>query len=45
MLSNDVYIYFTLKKKIGKIVNLKKHAETLRSIVNLVLNASLKFNF
>ena len=31
--SNDIYIYFALEKEIGKIAVLKKHAETLRSIL------------
>ena len=33
-LSNDTRIHFALKKEIGKISILKKHAETLRSILN-----------
>ena len=32
-ISNDIYIHFALEKKIGKIVILKKQAETLRSIL------------
>ena len=32
-LSNDIYIYFALEKEIGKIIILKKHAETLHSIL------------
>ena len=34
-LSNDISIYFALEKEIIKIVILRKHAETLRSIVNI----------
>ena len=33
--SNDIYIYFALEKEIGKIVVLKKHAETLCSILRI----------
>ena len=35
-LSNDIYIHFAFqKKKLGKIVILKKHVETLRSIFKI----------
>ena len=33
-LSNNIYIHFALEKEVEKIVVLKKHAETLRSILN-----------
>ena len=33
-LSSDICIYFALEKELAKIVILKKHAETLRSILN-----------
>ena len=33
-LSNDTYNHFALEKEIGKIVILKKHVETLHSILN-----------
>ena len=33
-LSSDIYIYFALEKELATIVILKKHAETLRSILN-----------
>ena len=33
-LFNDIYIHFALEKEIGKIIILKKHPETLHSILN-----------
>ena len=33
MLSNDIHIYFALEKEIEKIAILKKHTETLRTIL------------
>ena len=33
-LSSDICIYFALEKELVKIVILKKHAETMRSILN-----------
>ena len=33
---NDIYIHFALGKELGKIVILKKHAETLCFIINLM---------
>ena len=34
VISNDIYIYFAAEKELGKILILKKHADTLRSILN-----------
>ena len=36
-LSNDVHTHFTLEKEIGKIAILKKHRETLHSILKLLI--------
>ena len=36
MLSNDIFIHFEFEKEIGKILILKKHAETLRSVFNVI---------
>ena len=41
-LSNDIHIHFVLEKGIGKIAILKKHTETLRSI--LKRKKCLRFN-
>ena len=35
--SNDIHIYFALEKEIGKIAILKKHTETLLSILKAKL--------
>ena len=39
--SNNIYIHFSLEKGIGKIVILKKHAETLHSILKILLRLFL----
>ena len=39
--SKDIYIHFSLEKEIGKIVILKKHAETLHSILKILLRIFL----
>ena len=39
--SNDICIHFSLEKEIGEIVILKKHAETLHSILKILLRLFL----